>query len=300
MASLLASGLSSQAAQVNWGCDRMAENQTSSGFGSSLGSEFAFELGAFEPGFIPTPENRDEWLDHWHSAQSSVYNERLRFFAGSVVIEEIDTEGVFVPTNQAYIWGYDSRDLDGPVEWILITNPMWNWPAGQGIRTPAHWSVGDASEAVVGEINAADNAFHIRTASLGNLPEQSSADAWREAQFADYIDNPDVSGWDADPDRDRISNLVEYALGLSPTTHDAVTPSRVGFENGYLTLTVNRIRRDDVVYRVEVSSDMRQWESAADQVEILEDEMDRLVARDRLSSSAALQRFMRLRLELTP
>ena len=60
-----------QAQRIRWFCPPMSVNQDSTGAGIDAG--FTFELGVFDTGFTPTPENRHAWLAHWHAAQTTAY-----------------------------------------------------------------------------------------------------------------------------------------------------------------------------------------------------------------------------------
>jgi pectate lyase len=80
------------------------------------------------------------------------------------------------------------------------------------------------------------------------------------AQLADAF----VSGPDASPAGDGVSNLVKYALGLAPFAPAAglLTPLRI--ENGNAILSYRRpATATDVIYRVEVSSDLINWSGAS-------------------------------------
>ena len=84
-----------QASQVLWGSARLATNYLSSGGPETLGGDFTFQLGAFEPGFVPTMDNVSEWLDHWTPAQSTPYNGHTHFFTGSYVYQQ--NQSPFLP-----------------------------------------------------------------------------------------------------------------------------------------------------------------------------------------------------------
>lgn len=86
--------------------------------------------------------------------------------------------------------------------------------------------------------------------------------AWQLAQFsAEEIANPAISGPNADPDGDGLSNLLEYALGLSPRagSTDPVVVSATDTEWGY-TFT-RPADRADLTYTVECSTNLTTWSS---------------------------------------
>gem|GEM_PF-5265641 len=69
-----------------------------------------------------------------------------------------------------------------------------------------------------------------------------------------------VSGPAADPDGDGLNNLLEYALGLSPTQPDADDLAPLTTAASELVYTYQRpVDRADIVYAVEVSADLEEW-----------------------------------------
>ncbi len=101
----------------------------------------------------------------------------------------------------------------------------------------------------------------------------------------------------ADDDGDGYSNLLEYALGMSPTTGgDVNLASSVMDVSGqkYLQLSVNRtLVRPGITWSLERSADMVNWSSATSAV--ITDTASQLVLRDTLPLTGAEKRFIRLR-----
>ena len=101
----------------------------------------------------------------------------------------------------------------------------------------------------------------------------------------------------ADDDGDGYSNLLEYALGMSPTTGgDVNLASGVTDVSGqkYLQLSVNRtLVRPGITWSLERSADMVNWSSATSAV--ITDSASQLVLRDTLPLTGAEKRFIRLR-----
>jgi len=86
----------------------------------------------------------------------------------------------------------------------------------------------------------------------------ASITEWREANFSD----PHGLGLGnnrADPDGDKIMNLLEYALGMNPKEGDSrsLLP-RMQVQEGKLQLQYNRLR-SDVLYEVETTTDLKIW-----------------------------------------
>ena len=90
-------------------------------------------------------------------------------------------------------------------------------------------------------------------------------DTWQLSNFTDAeIASPSVSGPDATPAHDGISNLMKYALGLtakSPSSTGIIT----GYSGGNLSLTYKRpSSRTDLLYSVEATDNPKSgvWSSA--------------------------------------
>ncbi len=76
-----------------------------------------------------------------------------------------------------------------------------------------------------------------------------------EAERADAS----LSGPNADPDADGLSNLVEYAMGLDPR-RASVANTRIEIVEGRMTFIHQRPSdRNDLTYQVEVSQDLNNW-----------------------------------------
>jgi len=98
------------------------------------------------------------------------------------------------------------------------------------------------------------------TGSFNNLPWEY----WRSVNFTSgELTDTNISGTTADPDGDRIPNLLEYALGTNPKSVNswlALMQPRV--EAGYFKITFTRVKSAvDVVLTAEVSSDLAIWNS---------------------------------------
>ncbi len=111
---------------------------------------------------------------------------------------------------------------------------------------------------------------HRRLARLmggGEVAEPGDGfDAWRQEVFAGGdASNDAVSGPQADPDGDGVANLLEYAFDGDPlTAYSARLPEQgVAQEGGdaFLEITFHRINADDLVYRVQATSNLNDAES---------------------------------------
>ena len=107
--------------------------------------------------------------------------------------------------------------------------------------------------------SAANSGF---AATFGTVVTDGSA----PTGFAAWAATNTVPADYTDFDNDGLNNFLEYALGLNPRAADGFNTSGATLEpvsgSTYLTLTINRASlRPDVVYRVEVSTNLAQWNS---------------------------------------
>jgi hypothetical protein len=118
-----------------------------------------------------------------------------------------------------------------------------------------------------------------------------------------FFNNPSNVGAGADttaPMGDGVPNLMKYALGLNPTTfvYSAQLPvpsiQPDGGQN-YLTLAVNRAADPtDVIYNVEVSTDLQNWDFGPPFTVTLTNVPSQLNVRDNTPVTAVPNRFIRL------
>lgn len=103
----------------------------------------------------------------------------------------------------------------------------------------------------------------LQIARFSTAPDYFST--WRLIHFnTEELADPTISGFDADPDGDLLSNSTEYAFGTDPRIADeefrAEISQQIIDEQTAYFLTYNRPRNAlDVEYRVVVSTDMRNW-----------------------------------------
>jgi hypothetical protein len=101
---------------------------------------------------------------------------------------------------------------------------------------------------------------------------QSPWNLWRAARFSPAeLADPAISGPDADPDNDRMRNLLEYAYNRNPRTPDAgggfsgrieVLANPPG-QQGYVVRFTRRKAPTDLLYEVQVTSDFSSWQTGA-------------------------------------
>lgn len=130
--------------------------------------------------------------------------------------------------------------------------------------------------------------------------------AWRDGQFSvDELADPEISGPDADPDADGVTNLMEYALGGLPlsSSRDILPTVTLEEHNGapHLTLTYERIKpADDLTFTVEASSEMGTWSSGGTELVDTIDlgDRERVTVRQTQDIHSANRGFLRLRVDL--
>lgn len=100
---------------------------------------------------------------------------------------------------------------------------------------------------------------------------------WKHEQFSDSTDQS-VIGDCADPDGDGIANLLEYVFGLNPLVTSPRMPvfESIGVDPGdggrHLTLTYStRTAAHDVRLTVEKSTDLINWTSAEDDINLIDE-----------------------------
>ena len=113
--------------------------------------------------------------------------------------------------------------------------------------------------------------------SVSVAPVPSSFSDWQASHFTnDQLNNPLISGWDADPDMDRIPNGLEYFFHTDPlnglSLSDANSIPHIAVEqvgaNHYLTCTFRRLLGwTGNAALVSLSNDLNGWDTSGNQLE---------------------------------
>ncbi len=232
----------------------------------------------------------------WHASTSG-----LTTYLSSVTYHE----GKFYATGQGgsvissadgVVWG---PETSGTTEWLLgiTAGDAGLVAAGFGgtiVQSADGASWGDGMSGVSTDIFGlgAGGGLYIAVGDLAGVPMQGlilksgslsntglTFEQWRMIEFEmAELDDLNVSGADADPDWDGLTNFLEYTLGLPPKVSQPddgtlPTPSIVNEGNGmrYLAITFKRPsnRVGIVTYLARGSGDPIQWGSLGASEEIL-------------------------------
>jgi Gametolysin peptidase M11 len=155
--------------------------------------------------------------------------------------------------------------------------------------------------------SGADEYLDIQVTFTNSL---TAYQTWRNAKFSSSeLVDLSISGDLADPDRDGLVNLLEFAWNSAPKTAGRLgSPSHsIMMMNGsrYLTLTFRRqLAVPELTYLPQTSSSLSgTWMSDAIQVGAginNNDGTETVTYRDSVAQSSAAKRFMRLKVILTP
>jgi len=192
-----------QAATVNWGGGFFSTNYSADGTGLEVGAsagsatgEVMYELGVFQNDdgseFTPTYANASEWSDRWVplaannasiAAATSGYNDSGNSYFGNVVsfgtmTEQITTAAssatgdVVVHGFQAYIWGFDTKDISSEkAEWFLVTGQD---SAASGPATN-NWVIPDSSASNNGSLDIQWDIASASTPIVGRIDDETGA-----------------------------------------------------------------------------------------------------------------------------
>lgn len=279
------------AERLNWYSTLNSTNLASDG--SLMNGAFRFELGVFADGFVPTAVNTPQWSAKWHSAQRVSYNPTNRWFSSLFVVDE--NPAPFLVGAKAYVWGFRGDEVSG--EWILFRKGTWNWPAPNPFNpNVVSWNAKDADTVVLGSVNASGSPHLMRSAAVAaSLPPSTYWDDWVAEELAGVA----LNGPSDDPDHDGVVNILEYVFGTAPNlagSAAAVTGEWV-FAGGasWFQIRIPRRRDHPAELVVEISTDLRTWNSGPTLTQVVEDGPRHLVVRDLGSSTTGGPRFMRLR-----
>lgn len=275
---------------IRWFSDPLQTNLTSSNV--PLDGDFRFEIGVFTNGFVPTSGNTMTWAANWVPAQRVLYGAANQFFSGDYKVNS--NAAPFTVGAKAYVWGFGGRSGN---EWILFSAPTWTWPQSNLTDPNAlSWTVAAATQVIVGSTNASGSPYLMRTASVIGAPPSTSWAQWR----SEMLDGVVLNGANDDPDRDGVSNALEFAFGTLPMVADAPSTAVSSLTDvsgqKYLQLSVPRRIDRTATILVQISSDLTIWNSGAGFTETVSNGYQALVVRASQPVSPSVpKQFMRVR-----
>lgn len=199
--------------------------------------------------------------------------------AGDSVTFTVTATDTPTPT---YAWRHNGNPLPNATAATLTLN---NVQSANG---------GDYDVVVTNSLGAATS-----TAARLTVNPLPAFTAWLSTRFTlNERSNPALGTHDADPDRDGLSNLLEYALGLEPRIADISHPLEVVATANDWTCTFARpADRSDLTYLVEFSSNLTTWTSTGVTLERLSEGTTE-TWRARHPRSGTPNIFFRLRVQL--
>ncbi|WP_269525311.1 cellulase family glycosylhydrolase [Coraliomargarita parva] len=163
--------------------------------------------------------------------------------------------------------------------------------------------------AYLGLAVSAHDDSSLGVATLDNVTIFPGYSSYQFAYFtSEELADPLVSGMEADANHDGVSNLMAYAVGLSPwVTASESNGGRPVFQADGDYLTLSYVRRTEPVgisYTVKVASDLNLWLSGEAYTTVLSTtplggNLESVVVRDNTPISEATRRFMQVQVETT-
>ncbi len=150
-----------------------------------------------------------------------------------------------------------ANDPDGS-----IREYAWTFDDGEFSFQPSPVKVFPAPGLYTARLTVTDNSNNVASGSV-TIQVDASLALWRQAVFTpSELANPLVSGEAADPDRDGLPNLLEYAMELDPKQRDTAAGGFPTFaaSNGEFTLAWQHYKpAADVTLTVESSTNFADW-----------------------------------------
>ena len=113
-------------------------------------------------------------------------------------------------------------------------------------------------------VNSWNSITQVKIYGMDLPPPANNLQLWREHYFPDDLDDQSVSGPEASPAGDGVTNLMKYAMNLSPwesVLMKDLFDLSVSEEGKLVLFYQRRTDIDDVEYIIEVSEDLMDWKS---------------------------------------
>ena len=225
-----------------------------------------------------------------------VHQEESRIFGSSGVYATIPLSGWQLNPSSSYVLLVDTTV--GSAVWRKFSSySTFESPKGWTSNTVVFQnSLGTSGSA------ASSHSFAIQITGT-SLETYTHLELWRFANFGSY-DSVDSGADSADPDGDGLSNLMEYALGLSPN-NSGVIPAALSLSGANLEYTYTRsseARDNGVTYQIEWSDTLTvgSWstETVTEQITSTQGALETVKAS--IPKGTGGKRFLRLRVGAAP
>jgi len=176
-----------------------------------------------------------------------------------------------------FIDGHFQSNLSGETGWILVTGDL---PEGNHILDWVYTK--DFSISQGADAGYVDQFVVTPT---GGYPVW--IDGFPVGGLTDPLDDPDIDG---------VVNLIEYALGMNPSTGDVERLPPVEFSENGISMRVDKPGNPGVFYQVEISDDLSEDSWTTSGTVVVADTPELLEVRAALPELP--RKFMRLRVNL--
>lgn len=173
-----------------------------------------FQLGVFADSFVPDASNRADWAAKWRAADFANYQTEESVIDGYYTVEV--NAPPFTAGTQMYVWGVFLK-ADGTSEQWLGTASTWQVPTDDPMAFPDQIEIDDATSVLLGAANSEAGTLQMAAVAANSSLPVIYGDPWRRHFFTlAEMANPAIGDWQADPDRDGLSNALEFGMGLNP------------------------------------------------------------------------------------
>lgn len=248
----------STASVIYWGSEAFADHRDSKG--TAWTPEFTLTLGVFRGGFLPSPENQDDWLENFHPLSTATFDHQEKRYAGAADLAQNLPAGF---SGTAHIWAKNRDEITTGPEWLLLTSASWKWTATPATRLalPSTWITSQSTTWILGS----------PTTTLPVRPTVIPPRTWLTNHFPGEPGKADPL---ADPDRDGIPNATEYLLGTDPSKANSAD-HHLSLSGNNITVRLDRNPYARSDFALETSTDLSDWKTvtalpSADRPDLLE------------------------------
>ncbi len=254
--------------------------------GTAMPAGFTWELGWFDAGFVPTMGNAGSWSAKWHTVDSTGVAGSPDHNVNGYIADVGAASG-----KQAWLWAYaDKSSMGVPgAPAVLLTSSSWFFPglfafANFDIAVPPSSNppllqvvIGriDRQLTTSGGIQVAGLVPAARPEALGSVTLSAGFEVqaatwpaagkiWATDWLASFFSpaerqNPAMASWEADPDSDGASNLLEYALGTNPRVSSVVPKANLQVQGSTFQLSMPLAPHALLHAQVMQSANLRDW-----------------------------------------